>query len=66
MYIKWNFRDEPSEDFSDKPIFRPKSSQKLPPGHPGLDLFLSQIEKDIFEDFVKGSTPINSNVTKEE
>ena len=30
MYIKWNFRDKPSEDFSDKPAFRPKSSWKLP------------------------------------
>ena len=66
MCIKWNFRDEPSEDFSDKPAFRPKSSWKLPPGHPGLELFLSQIEKDIFEDLVKDSTPISSNMTKEE
>ena len=66
MYIKWNFRDKPSEDFSDKPAFRPKSSWKLPPGYPGLELSLSQIEKDIFEHLVKDSTPINSNMTKEE
>ena len=46
--IKWNFRNEPSEDFPDKPAFRPKSSLKPPPGHPGLELFLSQIEKLIF------------------
>ena len=36
------------------------------PGRPGLELFLSQIEKDIFENLVKDSTPINSNMTKEE
>ena len=66
MRIKWNFRNEPSEDFPDKPAFRPKSSWKTPPGHPGLELFLSQIEKDIFENLVKDSTPINSNMTKEE
>ena len=66
MRIKWNFRNEPSEDFSDTPAFRPKSSWKPPPGHPGLELFLSQIEKDIFENLVKDSTPINSNMTKEE
>ena len=64
--IKWNFRNEPSEDFSDKPAFRPKFSWKPLPGHPGLELFLSQIEKDIFESLVKDSTPINSNMTKEE
>ena len=31
-----------------------------------MELFLSQIEKDIFENLVKDSTPINSNMTKEE
>ena len=36
MRIKWNFRNEPSEDLSDKPAFRPKSSWKPPPGHPGI------------------------------
>ena len=64
MRIKWNFRNEHLEDFSDKPAFRPKSNWKRPPGHPGLDLFLRQIEKDIFKNLVKGSTPINSNLTK--
>ena len=36
-----------------------------PPGHPGLELFSSQIEKDIFENLVKDFTRINSNMTKE-
>ena len=39
MRIKWNFRSEPSEDFSDKPKFRTKSSSQPPPGHSGLELF---------------------------
>ena len=25
MRIRWNFRDQPSEDFSNKPAFSPKS-----------------------------------------
>ena len=66
MRIKRNFRNEPSGVFSDKPAFHPKSSWKPPPGHPGLELFLSQIKKDTFENLVKDSTPINSNMTKEE
>ena len=64
--IKWNFRNEPSESSSDKPAFRPKSSWKPPPGHLGLELFSSQIEKDIFENLVKDFTRINSNMTKVE
>ena len=66
MRIKWNFPNETSERFSDTPALRPKSSWKPPPGHPDLELFLSQIEKDILENLVKDSTPINSNMTKEE
>ena len=50
---------------SDKPAFRPKCSQKPLLGHPGLEWFLSQIEKDIFENLVKDSTPMNLNMTKE-
>ena len=63
MRIKWDFRNKPSEDFSNKPTFRPKSSWKPSPGHPGLELFLSEIEKDFFENLVKYSTPINSNIS---
>lgn len=39
MYIKWNYRDEPFDNFSDKPVFHPKSDEKSPPGHTGLELF---------------------------
>ena len=38
MHIRWNFRDQPSEDFSDKPVFCPKSNWEPPHGHPGLQL----------------------------
>ena len=41
MCIRWNFRDQPSEDFSNKPAFRPKSNCKPPSGHPGLELFFT-------------------------
>ena len=30
MHIRWNFRDQPSEVFSDRPAFRPKSNWKPP------------------------------------
>ena len=45
MHIRWNFRDQPSEDFADKPAFFPKSNWKPPPGHPCLELFSSQLKK---------------------
>ena len=66
MCIKWNFRNESSEHFSDTSAFCPKSSWKPPSGRPGLELFLSQSEKDIFKNLVKDSTPISPNMTKAE
>ena len=39
MRIKWNFRSKPSEDFSDKPKFCPKSNTQPPPGCSSLELF---------------------------
>ena len=66
MRIRWNFRDQPSEDFSDKPAFCPKSKWKPPPGHPGLELFLSQLEKEIFNGLLNDSISILSNMFKEE
>ena len=66
MRIRWNFRDQPSEDFSDKPAFRPKSNWKPPPVHPGLELFLSQLEKEIFNGLLDDSTSIPSSMSKEQ
>ena len=48
MRLKWYFRNEPSSEFSETPSFTPKSSWKQPKGHPSLELFLSEIEKEIF------------------
>ena len=45
MRIRWNFRDQPSEEFSDKPELCPITNWKPTPGHPGMELFLSQLEK---------------------
>ena len=39
MDIKWNFGDEPFDNFSDKPTFHHKFNGKPPPGHTGLELF---------------------------
>ena len=46
---KWHFRNEPSESFSKKPAFFPKSIWKPPEGYPNLEVFLSQIENEIFK-----------------
>ena len=67
MRIRWNFRDQPSENFFDKPAFRPKCNRKPPPGHHGLELFLSQLEKEmIFNDLLNDSISITSTMSKEE
>ena len=49
MRIKWHFRNEPSGNFSERPAFSPKSLWKPPLGHPNLELFLSQVENELFE-----------------
>ena len=47
--IKWHFQNELSENFIERPVFSPKSSWKLPLGHPNLGVFLSQVENELFE-----------------
>ena len=39
MRIKWHFRNEPTSDFRNKPVFAPKSVWKPPEGHPNLEGF---------------------------
>ena len=46
MRIKWNFKNEPSQDFSETPAFRVKSSWKPAKDHPNLEVFLSKIEEN--------------------
>ena len=49
MRIKWHFRNEPSDNFSERPAFSPESSWKPPLGHPNLEMFLSQVENELYE-----------------
>ena len=46
--LKWHFRDE-SESFSEVPVFNLKSRWQPPQGHPCLEVFLSQVENELFE-----------------
>ena len=48
MHIRWKFRDQPSEDFSVKLVFHPKSNWEPPLGHAGLKLYLNQLVNEIF------------------
>ena len=64
MRFKWYFRNDPTPDFSEKPSFTPKSSWKPPTGHPNLDVFLSELEKQIFK--IVDSKLDYSNFSKEE
>ena len=64
MGIEWHFRYEPSENFSTIPAFRSKSSWKLPTGHPNSEVFLSSVEKELFEDI--GTSLRCSNLSTEE
>ena len=49
MRTKSFFRNEPTPQFIEVPAFSPKSSWKPPKGHPNLEVFLSQLENEIFE-----------------
>ena len=49
MRLKGYFRNDPTPDFSEKPSFTPKSSWKPPTGHPNLEVFLSELEKQIIK-----------------
>ena len=50
MRTKWNFRNEPSQGFSVAPAFTHKSSWKPRLGHPNLEVFLSQVESELFKE----------------
>ena len=66
MRIIWDFSDQSSNDFSDKPAFYPKSDWKPPSGHPVLERFLSQLEKKTFIVFLNDSLFVSSNKSKED
>ena len=48
MRLKWHFGDE-SQGFNETPVFTTKSTWHPPKGHACLEVFLSQVEKQIFE-----------------
>ena len=64
MRCKWFFCNEPTEDFSEIPAFRIKSNWSPPKGHPALEMFLSQMEGEIFS-FLPGNST-SYKLTKEE
>ena len=39
---KWYFRNEPTENFSEKPAFNVNSNWNPPNGYPALEIFLKQ------------------------
>ena len=45
MTCKWNFQNEPINNFSEIPAFRRKSGWKPPKGHASFEVFLSRVEK---------------------
>ena len=48
MRCKWYFKNDVTENFSQPPAFQIKSNWNPPKGQPALEMFLSQIERDIF------------------
>ena len=64
MTLKWYCRNELTSSFSERLSFIPKCSWKTLNGNPRLELFVSQIEKELFE--VCKSNLGYSNFSKEE
>ena len=48
LRIKWYFRDE-TQEFSETPALSTKSTWNPPKGHRCLEVFLSQVENDLFQ-----------------
>ena len=63
MRLKWYFRDE-TQEFSETPAFSTKSTWYPPKGHPCLEVFLSQVENELFE--ITKQDLRYSNLSKEE
>ena len=49
MRLKWHFRNEATPEFSDWPAFSTKSLWNPPTGYTNLEVFLSQIEHELFQ-----------------
>ena len=61
MKNKWYFRSEPTPQFSEVPCFKTKSLWRPPNGHPALEIFLSRVEKDLFDICKRQQTCANFN-----
>ena len=61
MRNKWYFWNEPTLQFSEVPYCKTKSSWRPPNGHPTLEIFLSKVEKDLFDICKKQKTYSNFN-----
>ena len=64
MRLKCLFRNEPTPSFSETPTFKTKSSWNPLKGHPCLEVYLSQVEKELFQ--LADSHLSYANFTKEE
>ena len=64
MRCKWHFYNDVSERFSEIPAFRSKSSWLPPKCHASLEIFLSQLEKELFTNDL--DEPSRSNLFAEE
>ena len=63
MRCRWYFKHEPSSNFINVLVLRPKSQWKPPAGNPCVELFLSRLEEELFL-FLSGN-PQSYNPTKE-
>ena len=61
MRKKRYFRNERTPQFSEVPCCKTKSSWRFPNGHPALEIFLSKVEKDLFDICKKQKTYSNFN-----
>ena len=50
MRTRSHFRNKPTPEFSETPVFSLKSTWKRPMGHPNVEVFLSQVEQEIFKE----------------
>ena len=65
MRCKWHFRNsEPTENFSEIPSFRPKSTWTPPKGSASLEVFLGRVEDELFS--IPSERNRNLNLSKEE
>ena len=63
MHLKWYFQDE-SDTFSETAAFKPKSKWVPPKYHPFFEVFLSQVETELFK--MSSSSIRYSNMPKDE